>query len=179
MTQVTEQELIEKAKAPRVTELSLLDNIKAQYCFNVLRVLEDGNKANPDNQIPLVPELGVLTFCVIVLKNGFTVTGQSACADPNNYDADIGNRLAFNDAKNKIWAFMGYALKEEIYLNGDGTFKGRLEREERELSDKLSKLNAFYGTDTFKNLPFEERELMLQQQKHMADYHDVLKKRLA
>lgn len=171
MTQVTEQELIEKATAPRVTELSLMDNIAGHYFISPWKHVIDNTGADVKELIPL-------TICVIVLKNGFTVLGQSACADPANYNEDIGNRLAFNDAKNKIWALMGYALKQEIYLNGDGTFKGRLEREERELSDKLSKLNAFYGSDTFMALPFEERELLVQQQKHMADYHEVLKKRI-
>ena len=32
--------------------------------------------------LPLGEEARLLTLCVIVLKNGFTVTGESACADP-------------------------------------------------------------------------------------------------
>ena len=39
-------------------------------------------------------ELGLLTFCVLVLSNGFTVTGESACASPENFDAEIGRKIA-------------------------------------------------------------------------------------
>jgi hypothetical protein len=63
--------------------------------------------------IPTGP-LALLTFCVLVLQNGFTVTGESACASPENYDAEIGRRIARENAVQKIWALMGYALKERL-----------------------------------------------------------------
>jgi hypothetical protein len=63
---------------------------------------------------PLHPELGLLTFCVLVLKNGFTVTGHSACASPENFDAEIGRKIAFDNAVREIWPLMGYALKEKL-----------------------------------------------------------------
>ena len=59
--------------------------------------------------------LQLLTFCVLVLRNGFTVTGESACASPENFDADIGKRIARANAEQKIWPLMGYALKDQIY----------------------------------------------------------------
>lgn len=58
--------------------------------------------------------LGLLTFCVLVLKNGFTVTGESACASPENFDAEIGRKIARQNAVNKIWPLMGYALREKL-----------------------------------------------------------------
>lgn len=57
----------------------------------------------------------VLTVCVITLQNGFTVTGESACASPENYDKDIGEQIAFNNARDKIWQLEGYLLKEKLY----------------------------------------------------------------
>ncbi len=51
---------------------------------------------------PLYPALGLLTFCVLVLKNGFTVTGESACASPENFDAEIGRKIARQNAVAKI-----------------------------------------------------------------------------
>ncbi|MCF8861607.1 putative structural protein [Agrobacterium phage OLIVR2] len=178
MQPVTEKELISKAVAPRVTEVALLDNIKAEYCFNVLRVLEQGNIADPDNQIPLTPELGVLTFCVLVLKNGFTVTGQSACADPNNYNADIGNRLAYEDAKKKVWAFMGYSLREDLYRSSADTFVGQMQKEAAELEDKLDKAKMFTTTPTFSALDWEAQQLHRQQIVSMESYLTILKKRI-
>jgi hypothetical protein len=63
---------------------------------------------------PWSSSLSLLTFCVLVLKNGFTVTGESACASPENFDAEIGRKIARTDAVNKIWPLMGYELKSNL-----------------------------------------------------------------
>lgn len=55
-----------------------------------------------------------LTVCCLTLKNGFTVTGESACASPENFDAEIGRKIARDNARNKIWALEGYLLKERL-----------------------------------------------------------------
>ena len=57
----------------------------------------------------------VLTVCVLTLENGFTVTGESACASPENYNQQIGEDIAFNNARDKIWLLEGYLLKEKLY----------------------------------------------------------------
>ena len=57
----------------------------------------------------------VLTVCVLTLKNGFTVTGESACASPENYDKEIGEKIAKENAKEKIWVLEGYLLKQRLY----------------------------------------------------------------
>lgn len=56
-----------------------------------------------------------LTVVVLTLVNGFTVTGESACASPENFDAEIGMKIALSNAKNKIWALEGYLLKQRLY----------------------------------------------------------------
>ena len=56
-----------------------------------------------------------LTICCLTLINGFTVVGESACASPENFDSERGEKIAFDNAKNKIWALEGYALRERIY----------------------------------------------------------------
>ena len=56
-----------------------------------------------------------LTICILELKNGFTVTGESACASPENFDAELGRKIARANAVNKIWPLMGYALKEKLH----------------------------------------------------------------
>lgn len=55
-----------------------------------------------------------VTVCCLTLKNGFTVTGESACASPENFDEDIGRRLAFDNAREKIWQLEGYLLRNEL-----------------------------------------------------------------
>lgn len=59
--------------------------------------------------------LQLLTYCTLVLQNGFTVTGESACASPENFDAEIGRKIARQNAVNKIWPLMGYALKQQLH----------------------------------------------------------------
>lgn len=58
--------------------------------------------------------LSLLTFCVLVLSNGFTVTGESACASPENFDAEIGRKVARENAKQKVWPLLGYALRDKL-----------------------------------------------------------------
>lgn len=56
-----------------------------------------------------------LTVCCLTLANGFPVTGESACASPENFNAEIGQRVARENAKQKIWALEGYLLKQQLH----------------------------------------------------------------
>jgi len=55
-----------------------------------------------------------LTVCVLTLENGFNVTGESACVSPENFNKEIGEKIAKDNAVNKIWALEGYLLKEQL-----------------------------------------------------------------
>ena len=59
-----------------------------------------------------VPEGTTLTLCVLTLANGFNVVGESACVNPLNFDSEIGEKIAFENARQKIWALEGYLLAE-------------------------------------------------------------------
>lgn len=104
---VTETELKNKAVAPRITIAALEENIVSESYINAGKAAESAGQ-------PTVEAMHLLTICVLGLKNGFTVTGQSACADPNNFDESIGCRLAKSDAMNKIWPLMGYELRTKL-----------------------------------------------------------------
>jgi hypothetical protein len=56
-----------------------------------------------------------LTVCCLTLENGFTVTGESACASPENFNAELGRKIARKNARDKIWALEGYALKQKLH----------------------------------------------------------------
>ena len=107
-----EQEIQAKGlTAPRVTPQDIEANIASEWYINA------GECIVPDDFQPPVPAnspLYLLTICVLVLKNGFTVTGESACASPENFDADLGRKIARQNAVQKIWPLMGYALKEKL-----------------------------------------------------------------
>ncbi|MFZ6773042.1 Gp49 family protein [Undibacterium sp. SXout7W] len=101
--------------APRVTPADIEANIKSDHYFTAEQgaamATADANGDAAHSQ-PL--ELGLLTFCVLILKNGFTVTGESACASPENFDAELGRKIARQNAVQKIWPLMGYALKQKL-----------------------------------------------------------------
>ena len=97
--------------APRVTPADIEANIASEMYFTAADgvMKADGIAANG------VPQrLHNLTFCVLVLRNGFTVTGESACASPENFDAELGREIARQHAVSKIWPLMGYALRERL-----------------------------------------------------------------
>ncbi|MCM2452957.1 Gp49 family protein [Agrobacterium vitis] len=55
-----------------------------------------------------------LTICALTLENGFIVTGESAAASPENFDEEIGRKIARENAREKIWAFEGYTLRNQL-----------------------------------------------------------------
>ena len=112
MDEEIEQEIQAKGlTAPRVTPDDIEANIESEWYINV------GGAIKPDGFHPPVPAnspLRLLTICVLVLRNGFTVTGESACASPENFDSDLGRTVARQNAVAKVWPLMGYALKERL-----------------------------------------------------------------
>lgn len=100
------QALIEQRanKGPRVTPADIEANIAGEHYFT----------ASGAAMVTSPGPLDLLTFCVLVLRNGFTVTGESACASPENFDAEIGRKVARQNAVNKIWPLMGYELRSKL-----------------------------------------------------------------
>lgn len=121
--QTIEQEIQAKGlTAPRITPADIEANIASEHYFTAdqgarhafLDAVAGNGEHHPDTFPPLDPALCLLTFCVLVLRNGFTVTGESACASPENFDAEVGRKIARQNAVQKIWPLMGYALKERL-----------------------------------------------------------------
>lgn len=55
-----------------------------------------------------------LTVCCMTLQNGYQVTGESAAVSAENFDVEIGRKIARENARNKIWALEGYLLKDKL-----------------------------------------------------------------
>jgi hypothetical protein len=55
-----------------------------------------------------------LTVCALTLRNGFQVIGESAAASPENFNEEIGRKIARDNARNKIWALEGYLLRSKL-----------------------------------------------------------------
>jgi hypothetical protein len=116
--QTIEQEIQAKGlTAPRVTPADLQANIASEHYFTATEALV-GITRGPEWQATPAA-LDLLTFCVLVLRNGFTVTGESACASPENFDAEIARKIARDNAVQKVWPLMGYALKDRLSVGGD------------------------------------------------------------
>lgn len=113
--QVIEQEIVAKGLiAPRVTPADIEANIASEHYFTAADGAYGVSQKSGIYRSP-TPALNLLTFCVLVLQNGFTVTGESACASPENFDAEIGRKIARQNAVQKIWPLMGYALKQQLH----------------------------------------------------------------
>jgi hypothetical protein len=116
-----EQEIVDKGlTAPRVTPANIEENIASEHYFTAGEGAYGAYRLHNDvHQGSLPPhDLDLLTFCVLVLRNGFTVTGESACASPENFDAEIGRKIARANAVNKVWPLMGYELKQRLHAAG-------------------------------------------------------------
>ena len=116
--------------APRITPDDIEANIASEHyftaCEGVFCVIavensdsvwetNDGGQIVGDDVFSEIPDqLRLLTFCVLVLRNGFTVTGESACASPENFNAEIGRQIARENAVNKVWPLMGYELRTKL-----------------------------------------------------------------
>lgn len=104
-----EKEIQEKGlTAPRVTPQRIEEVISEEYSFTAAAALKGTPGETSD-------ALKLLTICVLVLKNGFTVTGESACASPENFNAELGHKIARANAMQKIWPLEGYLLKQKLH----------------------------------------------------------------
>lgn len=107
--------------APRVTPADIEAEIVAEMYFTAgeaasAALLSDSPSAHASMMTAdadLRP-LDLLTICVLVLRNGFTVTGESACASPENFDAEIGRKIARQNAVAKIWPLLGFRLRDRL-----------------------------------------------------------------
>lgn len=100
--------------AARVTPADIEANIVSQHYFTAAEGV-CGSEGRFENLDPTaMGALSLLTFCVLTLRNGFTVTGESAVASPENFDADIGKKVARANAVQKIWPLMGYELRSRL-----------------------------------------------------------------
>lgn len=94
-----EQEITDKGlNAPRLTPQDIDNVIKEEHYYR-----------QPDT---------TLTICILILQNGFMVTGESAAASIENFDREIGEKIAKDNARDKIWQLEGYLLKDRLFREG-------------------------------------------------------------
>ena len=112
-----EREIQDKGlTAPRVTPADIEANIARTEYFTAAqgvygREMDDSESVSDPSTHG---SLNLLTFCVLVLKNGFTVTGESACASPENFDSEMGRKIARQNAVSKVWPLLGFELRNKL-----------------------------------------------------------------
>lgn len=103
--------------APRVTPSDIEAEITGEFFFTAADGYNAAPCCDPSGYGAVLPPpqpLGLLTFCVLTLRNGFTVTGESACAIPENFDAELGRKIARQNAVAKIWPLLGFRLRDKL-----------------------------------------------------------------
>lgn len=154
--QVIEAELQAKGlTAPRLRPSDIDEVIKASTYTNL-----------PD---------GRTVVCQLTLRNGFTVIGTSACVSPENFDQVIGNKLAYEKARNEVWGFEAYLLKEKLYK--PGTPKERVAVERDELKQRARDLEKFLEAGQPSFISDEHWLLMDNQLETMMRYIGLLELR--
>lgn len=111
--------------APRITPTDIEANIASEHYFTAEDGVGRASRGQTSNGGKNPESLALLTFCVLVLRNGFTVTGESACASPENFDAEVGRKIARANAVNKIWPLMGYELRSKLHVEAPAAVEGR------------------------------------------------------
>lgn len=103
----TEAECAAVAVAPRVSLSDIEAAISARYDLNA-------SEAIAALDMPAIEPLELLSVCILVLQNGFTIIGKSAPASAENFNAELGRKLAYEDAIRQCWPLMGFALRDRL-----------------------------------------------------------------
>lgn len=113
--QEEEEEVADVEVPTQVTEEMVESAIRSEAYFTAY----DGAVGAVGSQVASImadDSLKTLTFCVLTLLNGYTVTGESNCVDPDSFDMDHGRRLARKNAIAKVWPLLGYSLRDLQHL---------------------------------------------------------------
>lgn len=105
--EAAEVECTKGRTAPRVSLEDIKANVAAEAFFTA-------GEAGDALGLPMHEAAKLLTICIITVSNGFTLVGKSAPASAENFDAELGRKLAYEDAIRQLWPLMGYALRETL-----------------------------------------------------------------
>ncbi len=122
---------------------------------------------------------GTLTVCVVTTQNGFKLVGESACAHPDLYNEELGQKLARENAMRKLWPLMGYELRSKLHSIESTTFVDRLRAEYAFVSNNVEKLRGFMLTPEYLGLEEDARNDLKTQYDAMIPYMEILNTRLS
>jgi Phage protein (N4 Gp49/phage Sf6 gene 66) family len=147
---VSEKEIAAIAVAPRVTKQEL---DAAIHRIDYFTAADGVRGATPNGLRTTVPHdsLKLLTICVITLKNGFSVRGESACASPENFNKELGQRLAYENAFSHLWPLFGFKLKDQLsQIDKAGKVTGKI--------TELGDVKTYIGTKVIRAVPMNREQ---------------------
>lgn len=100
------------AVAPRVRLQDIESAIAQRYDF----IAGDAIEAL---ELEFDEDLAILSICLLRMQNGFIVIGKSAPASPENFNKELGCKLAYEDAVRQLWPLMGFALRDKLMNGGN------------------------------------------------------------
>lgn len=133
--------------APAVTMEHIESQIDFEHYFTAFegvigeQVHHDGGET-PELPVVIQDELRLMTFCIVILKNGFKVVGQASCASPERYNKEIGQKFARENAVQQLWQILGYELKTMLHT---------IKSAEHGIDESLTRMTAmaFGNADVF------------------------------
>ncbi len=108
-----EAECAEGRTAPRVTLLDITSAIAGVWYVNGNELLEASLTPFTDEQEATTE---ILTVCLCLMDNGFTVIGKSAPMSAENFDRELGRKLAYEDCVRQLWPLMAFARKDFLHF---------------------------------------------------------------
>ena len=111
--QTIEQQIQAKGlTAARVTPADIEAEIASEHYFTALDGVEGatGSWNGGDSYA-----LGLITICVLITRNGTKLVGvNEGPVSIQNFDADMGRRMAREKAIDQLWPMLGYELRTKL-----------------------------------------------------------------
>lgn len=135
------------------------------------------------------PEGTTVTLCYLHLNCGITLTGTSGCLNPDDYDAEIGQKIAHDNAFKQLWQLEGYA-RMRVFIDGlekadvakpvegEEPWQTRIRFEHVQLIERMNKLSTFIYSEAFENLDKDAQTALENQLTLMNQYAEILQHRL-
>lgn len=92
-----------------------LENELQERGLNAPRLCPDDIDNVIDTATYTILPSGKCMICELTLKNGFSVRGESSCVSKSNFNEEVGRKISYEDARNKVWLLEGYLLQERLY----------------------------------------------------------------
>lgn len=108
---------LEEASPPFLPEEILLEKEIQDKGLNAPRLTPEQIDAVILGKTFTVLPSGKTMVCELILKNGFSVRGEASVVSRENFNQEIGEKISFKNARDKVWELEGYLLQQQTWEN--------------------------------------------------------------